>query len=75
MTSLSTTPDVALSFENSFLDKFAKHLDSTILVDPRVEKLAFKKEDLIGNDEDILYACPGQGFTKTSRISNESIYQ
>jgi hypothetical protein len=54
------------------LDEFAKHLDSTILVDPRVEKLAFKKENFFGNDKDFLHACPDQGFTKTSRISNES---
>jgi hypothetical protein len=52
------------------LDEFAKHLDSTILVDPRVKKLAFKKENFFGNDKDFLHACPDQGFTKTSRISN-----
>jgi hypothetical protein len=50
------------------LDEYAKHLDSTIVADPRVKKPAFMKEDLIGNDEDFLHACPDQGFTNTSRL-------
>jgi hypothetical protein len=51
------------------LDEYAKHLDSTIVADPRVKKPAFMKEDLIGNDEDFLHACPDQGFTNTLRLS------
>jgi hypothetical protein len=53
------------------LDEYAKHLDSTIVADPRVKKPAFMKEDLIVNDEDFLHACPDQGFTNTSRLNSK----
>ena len=52
-------------------DESEKNLDLSIVADPMVKKPAFMKEDLIRNDEDFLHACPDQGFTKTSRISNE----